>query len=72
MTIVFNLLCKAFIAILDILLLNFYIKISFSNLYSKQVKKLLLIYILCYIYLIKVFLLMIIKDYFLLRLLKIT
>lgn len=45
MTIVFNLLCKAFIAILDILLLDFYIKISFSNIYSKQVKKLSLIYI---------------------------
>ena len=35
-----TLLCKAFIAILDILLLDFYIKISFSNIYSKQVKKL--------------------------------
>ena len=52
MTIVFNLLCKAFIAILDILLLNFYIKISFSNLYSKQVKKLLLIYIFTFILLL--------------------
>lgn len=45
MTIVFNLLCKAFIVLLDILLLNFYIKISFSNIYTKQTKKLLLIYI---------------------------
>lgn len=52
MTIVFNLLCKAFIVILDILLLNFYIKISFSNLYSKQVKKLLLIYIFTFILLL--------------------
>lgn len=38
-----TLLCKAFIAILDILLLDFYIKISFSNIYNKQIKKLLLI-----------------------------
>lgn len=52
MTIVFNLLCKAFIVLLDILLLNFYIKISFSNLYSKQVKKLLLIYIFTFILLL--------------------
>ena len=47
-----TLLCKAFIAILDILLLDFYIKISFSNLYSKQVKKLLLIYIFTFILLL--------------------
>lgn len=52
MTIVFNLLCKAFIILLDILLLNFYIKILFSNLYSKQVKKLLLIYIFTFILLL--------------------
>ena len=52
MTIVFNLLRKAFIVLLDILLLNFYIKISFSNLYSKQVKKLLLIYIFTFILLL--------------------
>ena len=52
MTIVFNLLCKAFIVLLDILLLNFYIKISFSNIYTKQTKKLLLIYIFTFILLL--------------------
>lgn len=31
MAIVFNLLCKAFIAILDILLLDFYLKNIFSR-----------------------------------------
>lgn len=52
MTIIFNLLCKAFIVLLDILLLNFYIKISFSNIYSKQIKKLLLIYIFTFVLLL--------------------
>ena len=52
MTIIINLLCKAFIVLLDILLLNFYIKISFSNIYTKQTKKLLLIYILTFILLL--------------------
>lgn len=52
MTIIINLLCKAFIVLLDILLLNFYIKISFSNIYTKQTKKLLLIYIFTFILLL--------------------
>ena len=39
MTIVFNLLCKAFIAILDILLLNFYLKNVYPNIYHKKFKK---------------------------------
>ena len=39
MTIVFNLLCKAFIAILDILLLDFYLKNIYSNIYLEKLKK---------------------------------
>lgn len=40
MTIVFNLLCKAFIAILDILLLDFYLKNVYPDIYHNKVKKL--------------------------------
>lgn len=36
MTIVFNLLCKAFIAILDILLLDFYLKNVYPDIYQKN------------------------------------
>ena len=36
MTIVFNLLCKAFIAILDILLLDFYLKNIYHNIYQDK------------------------------------
>lgn len=39
MTIVFNLLCKAFIAILDILLLDFYLKNIFPDIYKKKFQK---------------------------------
>ena len=38
MTIVFNLLCKAFIAILDILLLDFYLKNLYKDIYQKKLK----------------------------------
>lgn len=39
MTIVFNLLCKAFIAILDILLLDFYLKNVYPDIYQNKLKK---------------------------------
>ena len=39
MAIVFNLLCKAFIAILDILLLDFYLKNIFPDIYKKKFQK---------------------------------
>lgn len=39
MTIVFNLLCKAFIAILDILLLDFYLKNVYKDIYIEKFKK---------------------------------
>ena len=35
MTIVFNLLCKALIAIIDILLLDFYLKNIYPNIHNK-------------------------------------
>lgn len=38
MTIVFNLLCKAFIAILDILLLDFYLKNVYPDIYKEKFK----------------------------------
>mgnify|MGYP005760174361 CR=1 FL=1 len=38
MTIVFNLLCKAFIAILDILLLDFYLKNIYQDIYQENFK----------------------------------
>lgn len=39
MTIVFNLLCNAFIAILDILLLDFYLKNVYPDIYQNKLKK---------------------------------
>lgn len=36
MTIIFNLLCKALIAIIDILLLDFYLKNIYPNIHNKQ------------------------------------
>lgn len=50
MTIVFNLLCKAFIAILDILLLDFYLKNVYSNIYQYKFQKIKFItYIIVFI-----------------------
>lgn len=43
MTIVFNLLCKAFIAILDILLLDFYLKSIYLDIYNNNFKRIRLI-----------------------------
>ncbi len=43
MTIVFNLLCRAFIAILDILLLDFYLKNVYPNIYKEKFKRVSLI-----------------------------
>lgn len=59
MTIVFNLLCKAFIAILDILLLNFYLKNVYPNIYHKKFKRIYPI-----IYTIIFFILLLIKNTF--------
>lgn len=39
MPIVFNLLCKAFIAILDILLLDFYLKNIYQDIYQNKTRK---------------------------------
>ena len=41
MTIVFNLLCKTFITILDILLLDFYLKNIFPNIYQEKAKNII-------------------------------
>lgn len=41
MTIVFNLLCKTFITILDILLLDFYLKNTFPNIYQEKAKNII-------------------------------
>lgn len=49
MTTVFNLLCKAFIAILDILLLDFFIKNSSIYIYNKIKKLCYVVYIFCLI-----------------------
>ena len=48
MTIVFNLLCKAFIAILDILLLDFYLKNVYPDIYHNKTIKQNISYILLY------------------------
>lgn len=50
MTIVFNLLCKAFIAIIDILLLDFYLKNVYLNIYQYKFQKIKFItYIIVFI-----------------------
>ena len=54
MTIVFNLLCKAFIAILDILLLNFYLKNIYPDIYQERFRKIKL-YIYFFIFISMLF-----------------
>lgn len=54
MTIVFNLLCKAFIAILDILLLNFYLKNIYTDIYQERFRKIKL-YIYFFIFISMLF-----------------
>lgn len=54
MTIVFNLLCKAFIAILDILLLNFYLKNIYPDIYQERFRKVKL-YIYSFIFISMLF-----------------
>ena len=50
MTIVFNLLCKAFIAILDILLLDFYLKNIYPDIYQENIKSIaIFIYMIIFI-----------------------
>ena len=50
MTIVFNLLCKAFIAILDILLLDFYLKNIYPDIYQENIKsRAIFIYMIIFI-----------------------
>ena len=53
MTILFNLLCKAFIAILDILLLDFYLKNVYPDIYhNKTIKTKYILYSFVFIGLI--------------------
>lgn len=49
MTIVLNLFCKAFIAILDILLLDFYLKNIYQDVYKdKSMKSINILYIMIF------------------------
>lgn len=57
MTIVFNLLCKALIAILDILLLNFYLKNIYPDIYKEKFKPKTI-----YIYPIAIFCILFVDD----------
>lgn len=79
MTIVFNLLCKAFIAILDILLLDFYLKNIYPTIYQNKFRNIRIIFysliFICmlfirniptyfYIHILIIVLLLIIYSYF--------
>ncbi|WP_129737715.1 hypothetical protein [Massilimicrobiota timonensis] len=55
MTIVFNLLCKAFIAILDILILDFYLKSIYPDIYYEKFKRIYFIFYIAVFFIITLF-----------------